>query len=85
MYELAAEFGCNRVTVAERLKKSGIGIRHQSPSPEVVDEMVRLYESGLSLVRVGKQIGYGASTVHSLLRSRGVQARDSHGRLLFEN
>ena len=36
MYELAAEFGCHRVTVAERLKKAGVQLRLKSPSPEVV-------------------------------------------------
>ena len=80
VYELAAEFGCNRTTVAERLKRAGITMRLQSPSPEMIDEMVRLYESGLSLVKVGERVGYGASTVHNLLRSRGVQARDTYGR-----
>ena len=79
MYELAAEFGCNRVTVAERLKKAGITMRLQSPSPEVVDEMVRLYESGLSLVSVSERVGYGASTVHNQLRSRSARTRDTHG------
>ena len=80
-YELADEFGCNRVTVSERLKKAGITMRLQSPSPEVVDEMVRLYKSGLSLVKVGNEVGFGASTAHNLLRARGVVTRDTHGRV----
>jgi hypothetical protein len=46
VYELAAEFGCNRATVAERLKRAGISLRLQSPTDEVVDQMVILYESG---------------------------------------
>ena len=32
MYEIAAEFGCHRTTVAERLKKVGISMRGQSPT-----------------------------------------------------
>ena len=30
VYELAAEFGCHRTTIAERLKKAGISMRGQS-------------------------------------------------------
>ena len=48
VYQLAAEFGCHRTTVAERLKKSGIVMRGQSPAPEVIDSMARLYTRGLS-------------------------------------
>jgi uncharacterized protein (DUF433 family) len=42
VYELAAEFGCNRTTIAERLKKAGIPMRRQSPTSEAIDSMVRL-------------------------------------------
>ena len=80
VYELAAEFGCHRATVASRLERAGISMRLQSPLPEVVDEIVRLYESGLSLAKVGVQTGYGSSTVLNLLRKRGIQTRDTHGR-----
>ena len=48
VYELAAEFGCHRATVAERLNKAGVILRGQSPTPEVIDSMDRLYASGLS-------------------------------------
>jgi len=36
VYELAAEYGCHRTTVAERLKKAGIAMRGQSPTPGVI-------------------------------------------------
>jgi predicted transcriptional regulator len=39
VYELAAEFGCHRTTVAERLKKAGIVMRLQSPEAVVTDAM----------------------------------------------
>jgi len=42
VYELAAEFGCNRTTIAERLKKAGIPMRRQSPTSEAIDSMLRL-------------------------------------------
>jgi YesN/AraC family two-component response regulator len=80
VYELAKEFRCSRQTVSERLKKAGVTMRHQSPTPEVIDAMVRLYLSELSLVEVGKQFGFYANSVASCLRKRGIQVRDTHGR-----
>ena len=80
VYELAAEFGCHRATVAARLKKTGIVMRGQSPTSETVDSMVRLYVSGLSLQEVGMQVGFCANTVRYCLRVRRIQVRDTHGR-----
>ena len=70
VYELAAEFGCHRATVAERLKKAGIMMRGQSPNPEEIDSMARLVASGLSPEAVGKQLGFCANTVRNCLRGR---------------
>ena len=80
MYELAAEFGCNRATVAERLKRAGISMRLQSPSRGVIEEMVRLYESGLSLQKVANRLGFRPGTVNKCLKERYVSTRDTHGR-----
>ena len=80
VYELAADFGCNRTTVAARLKKAGIVMRLQPSSKEVVHEMVRLYQSGLSLADVGFQVGTSAGTVLRYLSDHGVRTRDTHGR-----
>lgn len=82
VYELAADFGCNRTTVAARLKKAGIVMRLQPSSKEVVREMVRLYQSGLSLADVGLQVGTSAGTVLRYISDRGVKTRDTHGRAL---
>ena len=75
VYELAAEFGCHRTTVAERLKKSAIAMRGQSPSPEAIDSMARLYTSGLSFQVVGEQLGFCANTVRNCLRERKMRAQ----------
>ena len=79
MYELAAEFGCHRTTVAVRLKKAGIAMRGQPATPEAIDSMVRLYTIGLSFQEVGKQLGFCANTVRDCLRGRRIQVRDTHG------
>jgi hypothetical protein len=70
VYELSAEFGCHRATVAERLKKAGIMMRGQSPNPEEIDSMARLVASGLAPEAVGKQLGFCANTVRNCLRGR---------------
>ena len=78
VYELAAEFDCNRTTVSVRLKETGVAMRLQSPTSETVDSMVRLYESGLSPLGVGKQLGFCANTVRTCLRERQVPVRHKH-------
>jgi AraC-like DNA-binding protein len=80
VYELAADFGCHRATIAERLKKVGITMRFQSPNSEAIDSMVRLYTSELSIQEVSEHLGFCANTVHNGLRGRQIQARDTHGR-----
>lgn len=78
-YELAALYGCKRQTISGKLRSAGVMLRMDSPSEEQIDEMVRLYESGLSLVRVGDRIGVSARTVLKYLRKRAVRVRDSRG------
>jgi uncharacterized protein (DUF433 family) len=68
VYELAAEFGCHRATIAERLKKAGTVMRGQSPTPEVIESMVRLYGTGLLPLDIGDQFGFCANTVRNCLR-----------------
>jgi len=80
VYALAAEFGCHRATIAERLKSAGVTMRHQPATTEQVDEIVRLYESGLSMVKVAEQVGVPPRTVFNYLQERGVSTRDAHGR-----
>lgn len=77
VYELAAEFGYNRVTISAVLKRQSIALRRTSPTPQQIDEMTRLYESGLSLAAVGKQLGFNASTVLARLRAVGIKTRAS--------
>ena len=80
VYQLAQKFGISRHTVSERLKKKGVTMRGQTPVGELIDSMVGLYESGLSLAEVGVRVGASPGTVHRYLRIHGVQMRDSHGR-----
>ncbi len=81
VYQLADEFGCDRTTVSKKLKDAGITLRRTPPAEEQIDEMVRLYESGLSLERTGERVGFSAHTVLKYLGGRDVKTRDTHGRL----
>ena len=80
IYELADEFDIDRRTVSARLKRQGVRLRLKSPTAADVDDMVRLYKSGLSLVKVGLRTGFVARTVQRSLWARGLRLRDSHGR-----
>jgi len=79
VYELAKEFGIRRATVSERLKKAGVSMRCQPPRSELINSMVGLYESGLSLAEVGARTRTSPGTVRRYIRIRGVQMRNSHG------
>ena len=81
VYELAETFGCHRVTISSQLKANGIKLRRSSPSEEQIDQMVRLYITGLSMKNVGERVGMSAATVMRSLCRRGVETRDPHGRV----
>jgi DNA-directed RNA polymerase specialized sigma24 family protein len=83
IYELAAEFDICRSKVSEWLKKNGVKMRLQAPADQQISEMVRLYESGLSLAAVGKKVGMSVGTVKRYVVEYGVHMRDTHGRVLL--
>ena len=78
VYDLASEYAIDRRTVSLRLRDQGIMLRRQSPTNEMIDEMVRLYFTGLSAAKVGEQIGVSADTVLNHLRQREVDRRAPH-------
>ena len=77
VYDLAREFDCHRVTISAVLKRRGVTLRRLSPSDEQVAEMIRLYESGLSLSNVGEHLGFTATTVLHRIRAAGKTTRSS--------
>jgi DNA-directed RNA polymerase specialized sigma24 family protein len=81
VYELAVEFDICRSKVSERLKENSVIMRLGPPSDQEICEMVRLYESGLSLAAVGKRVGMSVGTVKRYVLECGVQTRDTHGRV----
>jgi len=74
MMELARQYGCHRTTVTKKLVDTGVEIREKTPTEKQMEEMERLYTSGLSLVRVGEQVGF--SPLHCAEVSPRTRDRD---------
>lgn len=69
VYELSAEFRCNRQTVAERLKKTGVILRFNSPTPTEVASMLRLRQEGHTFPAISEKTGFSLNTVRAHARS----------------
>jgi DNA-binding CsgD family transcriptional regulator len=76
--ELAAEFGVHRTTVRNHLDRAGVE-RRSGFAERHVDEARALYESGLSLARVGKRLGVSGDTIRLVFRAHGIEVRDRPG------
>jgi len=79
VYELATEHACHRTTIGGILKRSGVTTRRKPAREAQIREMIRLYESGLSLVKVGERVGFSDKAVHRYLRERAVRMREGYG------
>lgn len=79
--ELAARHDCDRKTVIRYLKLHCVETRYRALSPPQIDEAVRLYESGLSLIKIGEVVGADPKTVKSRLIERGVTMREYNARI----
>ena len=75
VYELAKEFNVDRRTVSDRLKKTGVRMRLQPPPSNMIEEMVRMYVSGLSLAAIGKRLRMSPQTIRYYVNESGVQIR----------
>lgn len=63
-------------TVTDVLRRKGVKIRqHPITTKADVDEMARLYESELSLAKVGKALGISRATVGKSLCEAGIELR----------
>jgi DNA-directed RNA polymerase specialized sigma24 family protein len=72
---LAALFRCHRQTISAILDRHGANRPSLSTDPELLKRAIRLYESGLSLAKVGTAIGVSANTVLTHLRRNEVVIR----------
>jgi hypothetical protein len=63
VYELADQFDVHRHTVSEILERRGVSRRYQKLSSEQIAAACSLYRSGLSLTKVGDQLGRRPETI----------------------
>jgi hypothetical protein len=78
--EIGAKFRITGSRVSSLLKDRGVRIRNQSLEPEAIALAIELYESGLSLAKVGAKLSCDANTVRLAPISAGEPRRDTHGR-----
>ena len=84
-YSLATVFGIRRDQVSILLKQAGIDVRPGQVaklSEKDKDCAAQIYLSGLSLRKVGIQLGVTDNTVTKALDEHGVKRRDHLGRVL---
>ena len=77
--DLAQKFNCHRITISNKLKASGITVCN-IPDENRIHELIKLYQSGLSLTTVGDQVGLSRTSVLKYLQLNGIETRDPHGR-----
>jgi DNA-binding CsgD family transcriptional regulator len=70
---LAAEFGIDRRTATAIIRRAGAEVRYRADVS--LDAAGELYQSGLSLARVGAELDVSAGTVLNLLRRAGIATR----------
>lgn len=76
---LAQQYRIHRTTVYEHLDRQGVPRRQRGPTPEQVRLAAKLYEGGLSLARIGEQVGIDAQTVRRYLADAGIEIRKRRG------
>jgi hypothetical protein len=84
-YSLAKVYRIRRDQVSILLKRAGVEVRPGQVaklSEKDKDRAAELYLSGLSLQKVGMQLGVTDNTVTKALEERGVKRRDPQGRVL---
>jgi hypothetical protein len=77
---LASDFRISKGSVIRTLRDAGVSIRNRGLSNQRIIEAAQLYESGLSLAKIGAQLGIDHGTVRRHLLKRGIKMRDTHGR-----
>lgn len=75
MRALALSYGVHRGTVADHVRRAGVVLRTKGLLDMQVDDAVRLYAEGWSLVKIADRLGCDGQTVRTELKRRGVQMR----------
>ena len=68
MNDIARHFGLHRTTVRAILDRAGANVRSRAMTPAQIRLAAKLYEQGLTLEEIGKQLGFTAETIVKRLR-----------------
>lgn len=72
---IMATYSLGKGTVLSILEQHGVKMRGQGIPDDQVDEVIRLYRSGYSLMRLGQQLDCSAESVRQVLLGVGVTLR----------
>jgi hypothetical protein len=79
MEDLGDEFGIDRRTVSDHLRRAKVSVRRGRLSTKDVREAARLYEEGWSSGRLAEKFDVSADSVLKVLRRAGVAIRPRRG------
>lgn len=76
---LTQRYTLGKGTVLKLLRERGVAIRRQGFPPHQVTEAGQLYQSGLSLARLGARYGRSPTVVRKALLDAGITMRPRRG------
>jgi lambda repressor-like predicted transcriptional regulator len=82
---IGSRYGISRNSVMDIVAGLGVPRRRPNMQPQEVAAAVDLYQSGWSLARVGKRLGFDPTTIRNRLLEHGVEMRNCHAQLKGTN
>lgn len=73
---LAEEYGVAKSTILRILREARVVVRRQPMTPDQVSEAAQLYQAGLSLSQVAKQLDVNQETMRAAIMRAGVVLRE---------
>lgn len=74
---LSREYGISKTGLLQLFQSEGVLLRRQAITSGDAETAVRLYESGLTIKQVVRQVGYSFGTIRRVLHENGVSVRTS--------
>ena len=69
-------YNLSKGSVLKILHEAGVVREQRHPSREQVDEMIKLYQQGWPLVKIGEHFGFNHGSVWLWLKERGLVMRN---------
>jgi hypothetical protein len=76
---LSDRYRIHRTTVYEHVDRQGVPRQQRGLGPRQIQEAAQLYESGLSLAKIGARFKVDAQTVRDRIAEEGVEIRKRRG------